>query len=375
VRRAIATAAAMLATGSMILTLFASAAAGRTPPHIKHTFIVVLENENAAVTFGPRSPAPYLAKRLSAKGEFLPNYYAVAHNSNPNYLAMISGQAPNPQTQLDCQLYDDFVPGVPAGDGQVLGTGCVYPPGVETVANQLEDSGYSWRGYMEDMKTPCRHPALNALDHTQSAHPGDQYAARHNPFVYFHSLTDFPTCARNVLDLSYLRKHLRHERRTPNYSFIVPDLCNDGHDSPCVDGRPGGLVSANRWLRRWVPRILRSPAFGHRGLLIVTFDEADATGGDADSSACCAEKPGPNLVFPATPGAQSPGPGGGRIGAVLVSPCIKPGSVVDAPYNHYSLLRWIENNFGLPHLGYAGQRGLHTFRANVLNRPRCGRRA
>ena len=75
---------------------------------------------------------------------------------------------------------------------QAVGNGCVYPAGVKTVADQLEAKGLTWRGYMEDMGTPCRHPAANAADDTQKAKVGDQYAARHNPFVYFHSITDSP---------------------------------------------------------------------------------------------------------------------------------------------------------------------------------------
>jgi hypothetical protein len=356
-----------------------AAAAARKAPHVKHVFIIVLENENASVTFGRASPAPYLARRLRAKGEFLPNYYAIAHNSNPDYLAMISGQGPNVQTQADCQAYSDFSPGIPVGDGQVLGTGCVYPPGVQTIANQLEDAGYTWHGYMQDMnagapvgtQTPCRHPALGSFDRTQKAKVGDQYAARHDPFVYFHAIIDSPTCARNVVDLSHLRRDLRRERRTPSYSFITPNLCNDGHDSPCVDGRPGGLGTANAFLRRRVPQILRSPAYRDRGLLIITFDEAEASGRHADSTACCNEPQSPNTP---TNGGPHPGPGGGRVGAVLVSPCIKRGTVVRTPYNHHSMLRSIEDNFRLPHLGYAGQPGLEPFGAKVLNRPRCGLR-
>ena len=362
---AIATAGALA-----VLALGANAAPAATarPPHIKHVFIVVLENENVDAAFGAASPAGYLARRLPAKGEFLPNYYAVAHNSNPNYLAMISGQGPNIQTQADCLIYDDFAPLVAAPYGQIIGTGCIYPPQVETVANQLEDAGYAWRGYMEDMGTACRHPHVGSLDNTQAARVGDQYATRHDPFAYFHSIIDSPICKRNVVDLARLRKDLRHRRSTPNYSFIVPNLCNDGHDSPCVDGRPGGLVSANVWLRKWMPKILGSPAYRHRGLVIVTFDEAEASGSAADSSACCNEMPSPNTL---SNGGLHPGPGGGRVGAVLLSPCIKPGSVVGAAYNHYALLRWTERNFGLPYLGYARQPGLRPFGANVLNRAGC----
>src|SRR5256885_16925251 len=82
----------------------------------------------------------------------------------------------------------NFVPGVIAPDGQAIGQGCVYPTGVKTVADQLEAAGLTWKGYMEDMGTACRHPALNSRDTTQQAKVGDQYAARHDPFVYFHSL-------------------------------------------------------------------------------------------------------------------------------------------------------------------------------------------
>jgi phosphatidylinositol-3-phosphatase len=371
---------AAVATFAGIVSASGAAPNGGKPPHIKNVFIIVLENENADTTFGPKSEAPYLSKTLRRKGEYLANYYATGHLSLDNYISMVSGLAPNPQTQADCMVYSDFLPGVPAANGQFVGTGCVYPPGVQTVANQLEGAGYAWKGYMQDMNagTPtgqpevtCRHPAINTRDDTQSAHKGDQYAARHNPFVYFHSIIDFKTCEENDVDLTHLRTDLKKERKTPNYSFITPNLCFDGHDEPCVNGKPGGLKSANVFLKKWVPRIRRSPAFRHHGLLVVTFDEAVAYGSGADSSACCNEQPGPNLVPPVTPGGLTPGPGGGKVGAVLLSPCLKPGTVTKTAYNHYALLRTVEANFGLPYLGYAGQSGLSTFDSKVLNRPGC----
>jgi hypothetical protein len=63
------------------------------------------------------------------------------------------------------------------------------------------------------------------------------------------------------------------------------------------------------------------------------------------------------------------GPGGGRIGAVLVSRFIKPGTVSRIPYNHYGLLKSVEAIFGLPPLGYAGQSGLAGFGGDVFTRP------
>jgi phosphatidylinositol-3-phosphatase len=372
---------ALLATAGALCALGTAPAAAGAVPYFKHVFIVVLENENASATFGKDSQAPYLAHTLRQRGAFVPNYYGIGHFSLTNYIAMVSGQAPNIQTQADCQVYSEFTPGIPASNGQYRGSGCVYPVGTQTVANQLADAGYRWKGYMEDMNAaapkgkefPCRHPDIGERDPWQDAEKGDQYATRHNPFVYFHAITNFRTCRRHDVGFSHLRKDLRYKRTTPNYAFITPNLCHDGHDKPCVTGAPGGLVSANRWLRHRMPMILNSPAFKDRGLLIVTFDEAEAEGAEADSSACCNEQPGPNLIPPDTPGGIHPGPGGGRIGAVMVSPCIRRGTVTKQKYNHYSLLRSIEKNFGLPYLGYAGQRGLRPFGADILNRPSCGR--
>ena len=90
-------------------------------PYFKHVFVVVLENENASATFGPNSQAPYLAQTLKNKGAYVPNYYGIAHNSLGNYVAMVSGQSPNIQTQADCQVYNDITPGTRTADGQVLG--------------------------------------------------------------------------------------------------------------------------------------------------------------------------------------------------------------------------------------------------------------
>jgi hypothetical protein len=61
------------------------------------------------------------------------------------------------------------------------------------------------------------------------------------------------------------------------------------------------------------------------------------------------------------------GPGGGRIGAVLISPFIRPGTISDVPYNHYSLLLSVASIFGVAPLGFAAEKGLHPFGADVFN--------
>lgn len=335
------------------------------PPH--HVFLIVLENEPFGVTFGARSPAPYLARELPRQGALLTHYYAIGHDSLDNYIAIISGQAPNPATQDDCRVYSAFKRTAPGFDanGQIRGAGCVYPADVKTLANQLQAAGYTWKGYMEDMGTDrareaaaCAHPAVGAIDETHVATATDQYADKHDPFVYFHSIIDdHANCVAHVVNLETLPRDLLSIATTPNFSFITPGLCHDGHDAPCTDGEPGGLTSADKFLRVWVPRIVASPAFQQDGVLIITFDEG--VGGDA----CCGE------TRPA--GAPRPGqsgPGGGRVGAVVLSPFVKPGTVSNVAYNHYSLLRSVEDWFGLSHLGYAGQQGLRAFGTDVFTR-------
>ncbi len=363
-RRRIATwvATAVVCAGLLAVPTSASA---RLPP-IKHVFIIMLENKSFDQTFAYSSPAPYFALTLPAKGAFVPNFYGVTHLSLGNYLALISGQGSNTATQLDCQVFKPVLPGTIGAHGQAAGSGCVYPPTVKTIADQLTARHLHWKGYMQDMGNAagqpqtCRHPAIGAPDSTQKARVGDEYAARHNPFVYFRSLLDSGACARNDVPLTKLPGDLASAARTPNFSIISPNLCEDGHDAPCVDGRAGGLVAINGFLSSWVPRILASPAYRKDGLLAILFDEADGN----DASACCNEPAFANTL--GTNGGIYPGPGGGHIGAVMLSPFIDPGTIDLQPANHFTTLRSIEDLFGLGHLGYAAQAGLPTFGADLF---------
>jgi len=347
-------------------------AAHQTLPPIHHVFVLLLENQSYGVTFGSRSPAPYLARTLPARGALLTHYYAIGHASLGNYIALVSGQAPNLATQLDCSNYVDFRASAPALDehGQLPGQGCVYPRSVGSLPDQLEAAGLSWRAYMEDMgKNPAREPAtcghvpLGAAETTNLASGGDQYAAKHNPFVYFHSVIDDQArCDSHVVNLERLPQDLASASTTANYIFITPNLCSDGHDVHCIDGRTGGLTAIDLFLRRWVPLIEAAPAFLADGMLVITFDESDGAGAEG-SRACCGEKALPGARF--QPGFS--GPGGGRVGAVVLSKFVQPGTVSAVPYNHYSLLRTVEALFGLPYLGYAAEKGLQMFGADVFS--------
>ncbi|WP_226758796.1 alkaline phosphatase family protein [Arthrobacter sp. SO3] len=309
-------------------------------------FVINLENKGYGRVWDTGSAAPYLTGSLRSQGVLLTNYYGISHNSLPNYLAQISGQPPNDSTRRDCHTYTPFKPSGTDSQGRLLGDGCVFPADVPTLAGQLVAAGKSWRGYMEDMPSPCQHPGLGAVDEHLKAAPGDQYATRHNPFVYFQSVTSSPDCSKNVVNFSALQQDLKSVDTTPNLSYITPNLCHDGHDSPCVDGSPGGLGTADKWLSEQVPAILASPAFRHDGMLVITFDEAD--GG--------AEGPAAGVAG---------GTAGGKVGALVISPFTAPGTTSDRQYNHYSLLASMENFFSLSRLAGAGEPGVNTFGADV----------
>jgi hypothetical protein len=411
---------------------------------VKHVIVIDLENESFASTFGPSSPATYLNNTLLPKGELITNYYGTGHVSLDNYIAQVSGQAPNNITNNDCITnlttfagqYVDLAPGTLDPNhalypGQVDGQGCVMPASVSTIGNQLDaEHAYSstptWREYAQDMGndpardggtpdplggTACAHPtqiAGNAIDNTNSAegpngtgtHQSaitDQYANRHNPFIYFHSVTDNQaSCDTHVVPLGsvavgtsghpdsfsgHLASDLATEATTPLFSFITPNLCSDGHDASCAGtntegGTIGGLIGADLWLKHWMPLIMNSPAYRSGDTMVeITFDEGNPV---TDQAAGDHEQAGPNnpypgyspllgqlgsytaahVTLPIKPGDM---PGGGQIGAVLLEPrLIKAGSVnTTGSYNHYSALRSWEDllridDGGADHHGHLG---------------------
>jgi phosphatidylinositol-3-phosphatase len=371
--------ASFLAIAGLACALLLPQAASAYSPHpIRHVFVVIDENESASTTFGPASPAPYLSHTLVSQGAYLPHYFGVGHNSLDNYVAMVSGQAPNPDTSGDCHNYVNFPADSMDASGQENGQGCIYPGDVTTLMSQFDGAGPTWRGYMDGMgadptreSATCGHPPVGAADNTQTATPQDQYATRHDPFVYFHYVIDnHAECNANVVNLASSPSHsltrdLQSASRTPNYVFVTPNLCDDGHDAHCANGGPGGLAQADSYLRTLVPKITSSPAYKQNGLLIVTFDEASTV----DASACCGEQPGPydaaNGIMPG-----GTGPGGGDVGAVLLSPFIKPGTTSNVSYNHYSTLGSVEDLFGLARI--ADAQGVAPFGADVFTNPVAG---
>ncbi len=330
--------------------------AEETLPPVKHLFLVVLGENSFEEAFGEASPAPYLSQQLVEKGELLPNYYAVTKGDLANRIALLSGQGPTPETAANCPTYTDIVPGTVSAEGQVEGAGCVYPAATETLPGQLAEKKLKWKAYVEDRAVPCAHEE-GSLD----------------PLVYFRAIVDSPECARSDVGLEQLATDLASAAKTPTLSYIVPNACHDGGETPCAPDQPSGALEAESFLRRVVPAIEASPAYKEGGLIAITSAQARQTGPTPDASSCCIAPKYPNL--PADPAAAElatgpvkPAGGGGRVGLLLISPFVAPGSVNESGYfNHYSLLLSIEQLFELEPLGYAAEIALTAFDSSVYN--------
>lgn len=290
-------------------------AASPTPysvPDFRHIFIYVIENQDYNAVFGPNGPtvAPYL-NSLASEYSLATNYYGVDHLSLTDYIALTSGQTPWSSTEFDCANYN-----------------CVYPTNYPNIADQLESAGKTWKAYMDGMVTPCQHGTQGQPDpYFNYNPPTNTYATRHNPFMYYASIVDDANrCNAHDVPYSELATDLANNQ-LPDYGFISPDLCHDAHEAVC------GIAAADLWASQEVPNLLNDADFQDGGVLFITFDEATTS----DSSGCCGDSKG------------------GHIGTLVISPTWgqPAGFRSSIAENHYSLLRTIEDAWGLELLGHS----------------------
>jgi phosphatidylinositol-3-phosphatase len=175
-----------------------------------------------------------------------------------------------------------------------------------TLYDQIEASGRTWREYAENRPSNCFDGAL--ADGGRDG-PG-VYRRKHAPAISFDGIRGDRTRCANLLDFTSF------EPGDADFSLIIPNQCHAAHDCK--------VPAADAWLAGFVPRILDSAEFKAGGLLVITFDE------DAGND-----------------------PSGGHIATVLASPDVLSGYRSTVPYDHYSLLRTIEEAWSLDCLGEA----------------------
>jgi phosphatidylinositol-3-phosphatase len=253
---------------------------GQTNPQFGHVFIVVEENASYPDVIGSSS-MPYFNSLANTYG-LATNYYANLHPSIPNYFELTVGKT--------LTIDDSMTPQS-------------FPVSDDNVVRELLAAGKTWKSYAEDLPSAGYTGGNTA-----------KYLVRHNPLAYMTDVQNTPAQAQNLVPFSEFAADLP-TANLPQYSFIVPNSCDDAHDCP--------LSTADAWLKTNIDPLINSPVFQKDGLLIIVFDE------------------GNTLDFTQV---------GGHVAAVIISPFGKPAYKSIALYQHQSVLRLMLEGLGVTKL-------------------------
>ena len=215
------------------------------------------------------------------------DYHGLTHPSQPNYFAATAGLPF--VTSDDCQDVEET-----------------------NLVDLLETKGITWRAYMEGLPGDNKAVCISA---------DRLYFRKHNPFVSFNNVRNEPGRLANVVNSSRLRSDI-DGGSLPQFCWYTPDIQNDGHSPPgsTPAQRWNGVTFLSQWLRGFLEPLLADHGFMKGTLVVVTFDESIPYED--------------NHVYTA-----------------LLGDMVEAGSVESARYDHYSLLRTVEENFGLGTLG------------------------
>jgi hypothetical protein len=270
----------------------ARAAARAKARHFDRVVIIVLENGDYEEAIRNKDLAA-----LAQRGASFTNLHALFHPSYPNYLAMVAG------TDYEIHKGGSFF-----GDRQRN-----FPNDAEhkTIADRLLAAGLDFKQYAEEL------PQGNCPWKVESQRVADgrgNYTRRHVPFLSFREVQE-KLCDRVIgVDSSNSDNYFVQDAKKGlvAYAFYTPNMNHNGHDTT--------VQVAGEWVKKFLdhtfPEKLRKGT-----LVVVTFDEA---GGNEDN----------------------------RIFTLFFGDMVKEASQQDAAalarhYTHYSVLRTIEDNFGL----------------------------
>jgi phosphatidylinositol-3-phosphatase len=346
--------AALAAAASIaaVLTVGLSAASGAAatgPPggggrvRLDRAFIIMLENHSQHSVIGDPN-TPFITSLAQRYGEAA-DYFGVTHPSEPNYIAAISGSNWFTNNDNPANRFSHT-----------------------NLVDELDANHISWGAYMEAM------PAADPLTDFWPSSADPLYASKHNPFALFTDIRDNPARVADIRPYTDLAADLARPR-AQRFVFITPDQCNDMHggvndaiaghpETPCpfntTNDDPNDVRlkhNADAFVRGAVTTIMSSRAWTRHSAIFIVADEGDFTGnavnGGWDSPAGCCDSP----VLPAgDPDISATWPGGLYGGALVPAIVIDPSGprhfVNSTPYNHYSLLRTIEDAWNLPELGF-----------------------
>src|SRR5579864_6630445 len=329
-RRAIAIMgfAALLAGGAGAVSASADSQQQGPVPAFDHVFVIMMENTSFTSLIGNPN-APWINQAARQFG-LATNYFGVTHPSQPNYIAATSGGTN----------------GVPDDNDITVD--------VPNIVDQVEASGRTWTAYMQSYSL-CANPLAHSC--------GNQlYERKHNPFISYADVQSNPARVANIVDFSQLDTDLA-SGHVANYVWISPDQCHDMHGraatpaDPCDFSQVQSLITTgDTFLSDTVGKIMSSPAWTKNSVIFIPWDESDFTGkgpfGFGDTSGCCDSVPG-----------------GGHVVSLVITgfgnqlPHRSP-----VAYNHFSMLRTIQDSWQLECLGFTCDRA-HVPSMKVLVHP------
>jgi phosphatidylinositol-3-phosphatase len=269
----------LAAVGAYLITsIGGSSSSGGDIPRFRRVVLIVLENKSFGQVIGHRS-APKL-NTFARRYALLNQFFAEAHPSLPNYLALVSGSTQGVKTNCTACTFDS-----------------------RNLADEIEDAHRTWKAYAEGLPSPGFTGATSGL-----------YAKKHNPFLYFRDILTRAPRRNRVVSLAEFDRDLARGT-LPDFSYVEPDLCHAAHNC--------GLEYGDRFLGYFLPPLLKSPQLAD-GVVFVTFDE----GREEDLAG-----------------------GGGHVATLVLGPLVRPGARSDEYLTHYSILRTIEDAWGLSRLG------------------------
>jgi len=288
-------------------------------PLFNHVFLII--GENTSLRDVTASHMPYLVDTLMPEGGSLTDYEGLHSGSLSDYIGMTAGH------YTRCDVNDALPYNLNTNKPTCVDRG-------PNIFSLLDESNISWTEWNESMPNPCGFFDVGT-DWSYNV-----YTTHHNPAVYFTRIegarywenfnrAPTPECLQRVLSMGSTAPNdtsafdaALAAGTVSKFNMIVPNGCEDSHD---LCGARDRLSQFDDFLAREVPKILASRAFGSDGLVLITFDEwGDRTPTDK------------------------------RVAFVALGPAVLPGSSSTSAYNHYSLLRTLEDGYGLrPYLGRA----------------------
>ena len=344
--------AAAIVSLLILVVPFASApaAGGPTPddlavPRYKHIFVIMGENKDWYRVDGSAN-APRLAALAKAYGDAT-HFYGEVHPSEANYVALLGGSTYG--------IHDDdayyCTPGSTRSSCPHAGNPgyAMHTVGAPHLGTQLQAMGLTWKNYNESIPEPGSLAVVGSNPAVDGPNAPPYYASKHSGFINFASVQQDPHRADRIVGYDALYHDLA-SGNLPNFGFIIPNLCNDMHGMGGVAGVPNDCVyehldaliqRGDAAIGKTVDAIMASATWrsSDNVAIVVTFDEDDGSGREG----CCGVTPNAPSNF-----------GGGHIATMVITNHGPRGVVDPTPYNHYSLLRTIEDAFGIhDYLGLA----------------------